>query len=130
MVPETLRAADILTASGVEATVANARFAKPVDDELIRRLVEVHQLVLVVEENTLCGGFAAAVWERAQKQGLDTRKLKALSLPDRFVEHAPRSRLLAKLDLTGEGIARRVLELLGLKTLPVRVGHKRPDRGD
>ena len=69
------------------ATVADARFAKPLDEELIRQLMKNHELVITVEEGS-SGGFGAHVLEFAAKEGLlEKTKLLPLYLPDMFIEH-------------------------------------------
>ncbi len=111
-VEHALAAADILGSGGVKVTVTDARFAKPLDEELISRLVRKHRHVVTVEDHALAGGFGSAVLEFLSEKGLDTRRLHRLGIPDNFVEHGPRSALLASLCLDGEGIAKEVRSLL------------------
>lgn len=103
--PACVKAADLVRKDGVEVGVINARFAKPLDRQTLLRAVEQLPLVVTVEEGTLEGGFGSAVLEAANAAGLDTRNIVRLGLPDRFVEHAERSELLADLGLDAKGIA-------------------------
>jgi 1-deoxy-D-xylulose-5-phosphate synthase len=94
---------------GLELTVINARFAKPIDRPTILRALEQLPFVITVEEGTLEGGFGSAVLEAANGAGVDTRNLIRLGLPDRFIEHAERNELLADLGLDVNGICKAVL---------------------
>jgi 1-deoxy-D-xylulose-5-phosphate synthase len=93
------------------ATVANMRFVKPVDRELVFRLATSHDLLVTVEENVVMGGAGAAVLEALAADGLTVAVLN-LGLPDHFVEHGDPQQLLADCGLDAEGIARRVRERL------------------
>ena len=110
------RAAVLLESSGVSATVVNARFAKPLDEELLLRIVRGHRHVLLVEEHALMGGFGSAVLERCEERGELKAGIHRLGIPDRFVDHAPRPRQLEKLGLTPDHIAELVRGWLGLAT--------------
>jgi 1-deoxy-D-xylulose-5-phosphate synthase len=101
-----------LDAAGeLNATVANMRFVKPVDRELIVRLATSHELLVTVEENVAAGGAGSAVMEALAAEGLEIPVLM-LGLPDSFVEHGDSQLLLAECGLDGEGIARCVRERL------------------
>jgi 1-deoxy-D-xylulose-5-phosphate synthase len=105
-----LGAADLLAAEhGVDPTVADARFAKPIDGELVERLAAEHDLIVTVEENVLPGGFGAAVLEHLADHDLlgGTRVLR-VGLPDRFVTHGKPALLRAEVGLTPEAVADRV----------------------
>ena len=84
---ETLKAADELAAHGYPATVADARFAKPLDTKLIERLVKEHEVVVIVEEASI-GGFASQVLDHLAKNDLikDGLKIRPMHLPDRFLD--------------------------------------------
>ncbi|MCK9994840.1 MAG: 1-deoxy-D-xylulose-5-phosphate synthase [Candidatus Krumholzibacteria bacterium] len=113
MVREAMEAADVLAKAGLSAEVVDMRFIKPLDEELLDSVWSRHRLVVTVEENSLAGGFGAAVLEWAARSG-GTRRLQVLNLgiPDAFQEHASRSELLEELGLTGRGLARRIQEVL------------------
>ncbi len=109
-------AAAILADHGLAATVADARFAKPIDGELAERLAREHDLVVTVEENVLSGGFGAAVLDHledafAEGPGERARVLR-VGLPDRYVTHGKPALLRAEVGLTGESVAERVLAAL------------------
>jgi 1-deoxy-D-xylulose-5-phosphate synthase len=87
---------------GFRPTVVNARYAKPLDKELIRELAADHQLTVTVEEGTVAGGFGAAVRELFDEE---PRPLKRFAIPDGFVRHGDRSRLLEDISLTPEAVA-------------------------
>jgi len=107
MVNPCLEAARILSESGVEATVVNARFAKPLDEEGIVRVATECGRIVTVEEGTLAGGFGSGVLECLERQRACVNA-KRLGIPDAFVEHAGRQALLAHMGLTPEGIAGEV----------------------
>ncbi len=113
MVYPALDAADLLDQQGVSAEVVNARFAKPLDEELLLDLAERFKVIVTVEENALQGGFGSAVAEFYVDHGFTGLRLVRLGVPDVFVEQGERKLLLHKLGLDGEGIAKRTLEALG-----------------
>lgn len=106
-----LDAADMLASEGKKVTVVDARFAKPLDAGLITGLLKSHKHLLTIEDHALAGGFGSAVLEMMAESGLDTRKLRRLGIPDRFIEHATRSAQLASLGLDAAGIAAAVRKL-------------------
>ena len=110
-VEECRRALPKLAAEGLRAGLVNARWIKPVDHGMIRDLAARYRRVLTVEESTLIGGFAAAVYESYRNQGLDPGPLAHMGLPDRFVEHGSRGELLAEVGLDADHIAGRAREL-------------------
>ncbi|TMK57902.1 MAG: 1-deoxy-D-xylulose-5-phosphate synthase [Actinobacteria bacterium] len=106
-------AAEILGKHGQQATVADARFAKPIDGELAERLAREHELLVTIEENVLPGGFGSAVLEHledafAEAPGERARILR-VGLPDSYVTHGKPALLRAEVGLTGESVADRVL---------------------
>jgi 1-deoxy-D-xylulose-5-phosphate synthase len=107
-----LEAAQKLASNGIEATVANARFAKPLDTELIIGLASDIKHLVTVEENTLSGGFGNSVVDLLQKSGISDIRVKSIGIPDEFVEQGTQAVLRSKYGLDAEGIARQVLELL------------------
>jgi 1-deoxy-D-xylulose-5-phosphate synthase len=107
-VQKALEAATLLDAEGIEATVADARFAKPLDAALIAQLCAEHELLVTVEEGVLQGGFGSAVWEHCNEQGIPTPRIIRVGLPDRFVTHGKPALLHAEVGFTGEAIAERI----------------------
>ena len=95
----------------LNATVANMRFVKPVDRDLVFRLATTHELLVTIEENVVAGGAGSAVAEALAAEGLTVPVLH-LGLPDHFVEHGDAQLLLAECGLDGEAIARAVRERL------------------
>jgi len=112
---ECLRAADLLAARGLTATVADARFAKPLDEEMILRLAREHEALITVEEGAV-GGFGAFVLQfLAQKGALDRGlKIRTLALPDRFQDHDKPELMYAVAGLDADGIAATALTALGV----------------
>jgi 1-deoxy-D-xylulose-5-phosphate synthase len=115
------QAADLLAADGLSPTVVNARFAKPLDAELLLEIVRTHAHVVLVEEHAVMGGFGSAVLELLEENGVSTPGIHRLGVPDRFIDHAPRARQLELVGLTPAHIAQRVREWTGgVRRLPVR----------
>jgi 1-deoxy-D-xylulose-5-phosphate synthase len=111
---ECQKAADILANKGIGVTVADARFAKPLDMELIELLIKNHALVLTIEEGA-AGGFGAHVLSAAANAGiLDTRagKLRVLTLPDDYQAHDTQDKMYAQAGLDAASIAQQVYTLL------------------
>jgi 1-deoxy-D-xylulose-5-phosphate synthase len=110
-----LQAAEILAGHDLQPTVADARFAKPLDAELLERLALGHDLVVTIEENVLPGGFGAAVLEHLEdsfdRPG-DRARVMRVGLPDRYVTHGKPALLREEVGLTGESVADRVLAAL------------------
>ena len=102
MLAPALEAAEIL-----DATVANMRFVKPLDETLVRELAETHEILVTVEEHALIGGAGSAVCEVLASLKLVNRIL-LLGLPDRFIDHGDPARLLASLGLDGAGIVKSI----------------------
>jgi 1-deoxy-D-xylulose-5-phosphate synthase len=111
-VPLALGAADLLADEhGVEPTVADAMFAKPLDGELIERLATEHDLVVTVEENVLAGGFGSAVLEEmAERDVLGGTRVLRVGLPDRYVTHGKPALIREEVGLTPEALADRVAQ--------------------
>jgi 1-deoxy-D-xylulose-5-phosphate synthase len=106
-------AAEILAKHGLRPTVADGRFAKPIDGELAESLAREHELVVTIEENVLPGGFGSAVLEHledafAEAPG-DRARVLRVGLPDAYVTHGKPDLLRAEVGLTGESVADRVL---------------------
>ncbi|MHC4253736.1 MAG: transketolase C-terminal domain-containing protein, partial [Planctomycetota bacterium] len=110
MVAEAALALDELARDGVRPTLASARFAKPLDVELLARLARGHERVITLEEGALAGGFGSAVLEAAPAAGIDASRVTRLGVPDRFIAHATRAEQLAECGLDARGIAGAVRE--------------------
>jgi len=105
-----LEAAQVLSEKGVDCTVINARFAKPLDADLIVDAASKVKRLLTVEENTLAGGFGSAVLQLLQARSIRDVQVSCLGIPDEFVEHAPQPFLRAKYALDASGIASRIVD--------------------
>jgi len=103
-----LEAADLLAERGLSVTVADARFAKPLDAALLAQLCAEHELLVTVEEGCLSGGFGSAVWEAINDAGLASPRILRVGLPDRYVTHGKPSLLHEEVGFTGERIAERI----------------------
>jgi 1-deoxy-D-xylulose-5-phosphate synthase len=106
-VGKALGAAYLLAGHGLEVTVADARFAKPLDAGLLAQLAAEHDLVVTVEEGVLMGGFGSAVWESLSEGGAAPRMLR-VGLPDRYVTHGAPKLLHEEVGFTAERIAERI----------------------
>jgi 1-deoxy-D-xylulose-5-phosphate synthase len=117
---ESLKAADLLAARGLSATVADARFAKPLDLDLILRLAREHEALITVEEGSI-GGFGAFVLQTLAKFGVLDRglKVRTLTLPDVFQDHDKPDAQYAQAGLDAEGILRGALDALGVDNASV-----------
>jgi 1-deoxy-D-xylulose-5-phosphate synthase len=108
-----LEAAAILADHGIQATVADARFAKPLDGALAEDLARDHDLLVTIEENVLPGGFGAAVLEHLEDAfaagPAERARVLRVGLPDRYVTHGKPDLLRAEAGLTGQSVADRVL---------------------
>jgi 1-deoxy-D-xylulose-5-phosphate synthase len=113
---ECLKAADLIEAQGVSATVADARFAKPLDRALLRKLVKNHKALITVEQGSL-GGFGAMVLQDlAQDGSLDGDiAVRTMTLPDRFIDQAAPDAMYADAGLTATDIAATALQAANVK---------------
>lgn len=108
-----LDAADMLADSGVEVSVVNARFARPVDRSMVEAAFSSGAPVVTIEDHSVAGGFGSAVLETAQELGLAFPRIARLGMPaDRFVAHGPRGGQLAECGYDATGIAAAVQRLI------------------
>jgi 1-deoxy-D-xylulose-5-phosphate synthase len=114
-----LDAAALLEEHGLTVTIADGRFAKPLDERLIERLAAEHELLVTVEENVLAGGFGSGVLELVEdafREGPGERaRVLRLGVPDRYVAHGKPALLREEVDLTGPAVAERVTAALGAR---------------
>ncbi|HLY66746.1 MAG TPA: transketolase C-terminal domain-containing protein, partial [Chloroflexota bacterium] len=109
-----LEAAARLDERSIQATVVNARFAKPLDEPLILELAARTGRIVTVEEHALAGGFGSAVLELLADRGLcGSVRVRRVGLPDHFVEHGSAAQLLAKYGVTVDAIEAAALKLCG-----------------
>jgi 1-deoxy-D-xylulose-5-phosphate synthase len=107
-VGKALDAASLLSDRGLDVTVADARFAKPLDGAMLTALAAEHDLLVTVEESQLAGGFGSAVWEELSGEGAVAPRILRVGLPDRYVTHGAPALLHEEVGFTGERIAARV----------------------
>jgi 1-deoxy-D-xylulose-5-phosphate synthase len=113
-----LAAAGRLAPEGIEVTVVNARFVKPLDPAILE-MIEASPWTITVEENALPTGFGSAVLEAVNDARLAAGPIQRMGLPDRFVEHGERGELLADLALDVDGIAAAARKLSGRDSVPL-----------
>ena len=111
---ECLKAADLLAAYGLSTTVADARFAKPLDHDLICRLAQNHEVLITIEEGAV-GGFGSHVLQYLAGEGLLDRglKIRPMTLPDVFIDHDKPEKMYEKAGLDAAHIVATVLAALG-----------------
>ena len=117
---ECTKAAEILAAHGISTTVADARFAKPLDIDLVLRLAREHELLVTVEEGAI-GGFGAHVMQYLAESGALDRtnfKVRSMILPDVFIDHDSPPAMYAKAGLDANGIVAKVFDVFGAKHAP------------
>jgi 1-deoxy-D-xylulose-5-phosphate synthase len=117
---ECTKAAELLAAHGISTTVADARFAKPLDSDLVARLAREHELLVTIEEGAI-GGFGAHVLQFLSDSGaLDRANFKARSmiLPDVFIDHDSPPAMYAKAGLDANGIVAKVFDVFGGRHAP------------
>lgn len=108
-VASAVEAAQQLADLGIEATVVNARFAKPVDSELIIEVSQYSRRLVTLEENVVSGGFGSSVLEVLHQKKLSDVKVKNIGIPDQFVEQGPQDLLRSNYNLDARGITKQVL---------------------
>jgi 1-deoxy-D-xylulose-5-phosphate synthase len=112
---ETMKAAELLAARGLSATVADARFAKPLDEELVRRLASEHEVLVTVEEGSV-GGFGSFVLNYLAREGLldlGRLKVRTMHLPDRYQDQASPKEMYDEAALNAEHIVQQALTAFG-----------------
>jgi 1-deoxy-D-xylulose-5-phosphate synthase len=109
----------LAAAERLNCTVANMRFAKPLDDALVAELARTHEALVTVEEGCLPGGAGSAVMESLQAAGL-TLPVLSLGLPDKFIEHGDPAKLLSLNGLDADGMARAIAQRFGARPALVR----------
>jgi 1-deoxy-D-xylulose-5-phosphate synthase len=111
MVKETLSALAILKGKGLNPTIVNGRFVKPLDTDMLQTFLKNTHTIITVEENTLRGGFGSAVMEYYSNSNT-LLKVYCIGLPDTFIEHGSRDILLEITGLNGAGIADKILSFV------------------
>ena len=111
---ESIKAAEELAAYGLSTTVADARFAKPLDTDLVLRLANEHEVLITIEEGSI-GGFASQVYHTLSDHGAFDRglKIRSMVLPDVFIDQDSPNAMYARAGLDAKGIVKKVFEALG-----------------
>jgi 1-deoxy-D-xylulose-5-phosphate synthase len=112
---ESLKAAEELEGRGLPTTVTDARFAKPLDEDLVLRLAREHEVLITIEEGSV-GGFGSYVLQLLSERGLLDRgglKVRSMVLPDRYLDQDRPERMYAAAGLDAQGIVAKVFETLG-----------------
>jgi 1-deoxy-D-xylulose-5-phosphate synthase len=122
---DALKAADELANRGVSTTVADARFAKPIDRDLVRRLAANHEVLITIEEGSI-GGFGAQVFQALSEDGLldgarGVFRFRSMTLPDFYIDQDKYETMIAKAHLDAPAIVAKVLEALGDEAGAARV---------
>ena len=117
---EALKARRTLESEGIEATVVNCRFIKPLDIETISELVEKIPRVITIEENVLSGGFGSAVLEGLSDKGMNKFHLKRIGIEDQFIEHGSQQILRSKYALDAHAIVQAAQQLMSTAAIPKR----------
>jgi len=114
-------AAEALTAQGITPTIADARFAKPLDRDLIMRLSKDHEVILTIEEGAV-GGFGSHVAQLLAEEGVFDvgLKFRSMVLPDKFIDHASPKEMYKEAKLSAHDIHAKILNALGISSLKVR----------
>ena len=111
MVTPATEAAASLTARGMDCGVINARFAKPLDVELIEQTLVLTPRLVTLEEHLVSGGLGSAVLEMAEHRRLNASSIRVHAIPDQFIDHGPQAYQRAKFRLDAAGIADAVVEM-------------------
>lgn len=107
-IPMAMKAAAILEKQGCSVKVVNARFIKPLDEEMLTSLLQLNIPVVTIEEAVLQGGFGSAVLEFAHDHGFHHNEIQRMGIPDRFIEHGGVNELLKEIGLTTEEIVKKL----------------------
>ena len=108
------KAADELAAHGLSATIADARFMKPLDEEMVSKLAREHEILITIEEGSI-GGFGSHVMQYLADQGMldGGLRMRSMVLPDVFLDHDTPNAMYASAGLDAKGIVAKVFETLG-----------------
>jgi 1-deoxy-D-xylulose-5-phosphate synthase len=120
---DSLKAAEELASYGLSTTVADARFAKPIDSDLLLRLANEHEVLITIEEGAI-GGFAAQVYQTLSDNGALDRglKIRSMILPDIFIDQDSPTAMYARAGLDAKGIVKKVFEALGRDAAKIETG--------
>lgn len=114
-IPMAEEAAEKLAEQGISVEIVNARFIKPMDEEMLHRIYQTGRPILTIEESMLQGGFGSAVLEFANDHGYDTNQTERMGIPDEFIEHGSVDLLMRDIHLTAEEAEKRITKLVHQK---------------
>ncbi|WP_368633980.1 1-deoxy-D-xylulose-5-phosphate synthase [Kurthia gibsonii] len=114
-IPMAEAAAEKLAEQGISVEIVNARFIKPMDEEMLHRIYQTGRPVLTIEESMLQGGFGSAVLEFANDHDYDTNQTERMGIPDEFIEHGSVDLLMRDIHLTAEEAEKRITKLVHQK---------------
>lgn len=114
-IPMAEAAEEKLAEQGISVEIVNARFIKPMDEEMLHRIYQTGRPVLTIEESMLQGGFGSAVLEFANDHGYDTDQTERMGIPDEFIEHGSVDLLMRDIHLTAEEAEKRITKLVHQK---------------
>lgn len=114
-IPMAEAAEEKLAEQGISVEIVNARFIKPMDEEMLHRIYQTGRPVLTIEESMLQGGFGSAVLEFANDHGYDTNQTERMGIPDEFIEHGSVDLLMRDIHLTAEEAEKRITKLVHQK---------------
>ncbi len=117
MVHRALEAAEFLRKDGINPTVVNMRFAKPLDHELIKKLAENHTHFATYEDHSIAGGFSSIVAEALQDMRLGNISLLRMAVPDEIIEHGTRNQIFEEHNLLPEQVAKRIVDFVQSKNI-------------
>ncbi|MBI4368578.1 MAG: 1-deoxy-D-xylulose-5-phosphate synthase [Candidatus Omnitrophica bacterium] len=112
MIEPCLKTAELLASEGIEATILNLRFAQPLDEKLILETVQKTRFLFTVEEHVLRGGFGSKVLEFLERKDIRDVQVRRFALPNEFIEHGSREKLLERFGLSSEKMAKTMLETI------------------
>nr|MCK4463273.1 1-deoxy-D-xylulose-5-phosphate synthase [Candidatus Omnitrophota bacterium] len=108
MVSNAIKIADLLSENRIETYVINARFAKPLDGQMIEDIVSKVKRIVIIEEGVCDGGFGSAILEFIERENIKGIRVKRIGLPNEFIEHGKREELLKKYHLTADEVCETI----------------------
>ncbi|MEM7232937.1 MAG: 1-deoxy-D-xylulose-5-phosphate synthase [Planctomycetota bacterium] len=122
MVDEAYQALPALAEAGIQPTLVNARFAKPIDVDCLEELSKTHHTLVTLEEHNLMGGFGGAVTEAIADRGIHFQRVHRIGVPDRFVSFGSRAQLMAEIEIDTENLVRKIQSYAGMVSAPAAQG--------
>jgi len=114
MVETAVKVRKILLQHGIDVTIVNARFVKPLDEEMLSDIGRNHRYIITMEEGILTGGFGESVSHWYQENAPQMPFIRNIALPDKFIEHGSVEMLKKKYKIDAEGIAEKIMDFTGV----------------